>query len=119
MIPIGSHVTDFYMQDHQPCAVVVPVLAFRSFISLTELARLIVAWKNGKLLEDMKEILLHCLQPSCIMFQHFTMRAMGIHRALALVGDAKQAMGEEKSGPVETGLTGLVTMFLLLSILVC
>ena len=29
-------------------------------------------------------------------------------RALALFGDAKQAMGEGKSGPVETGLTGPV-----------
>ena len=36
------------------------------------------------------------------------MRAMGVHLALALSSDAKQAMGEGKSGPVETGLTGLV-----------
>ena len=35
-------------------------------------------------------------------------RAMGVCRALALFGDAKQAMGEGKSGPVETGLTGPV-----------
>ena len=33
---------------------------------------------------------------------------MGVCRALALFGDAKQAMGEGKSGPVETGLTGPV-----------
>ena len=29
---------------------------------------------------------------------------MGVRQALALFGDTKQAMGEEKSGPVETGL---------------
>ena len=29
-----------------------------------------------------------------------------VRRALALYADAKQAMGEGKSGPVETGLTG-------------
>ena len=33
---------------------------------------------------------------------------MGVCRALALFGDAKQPMGEGKSGPVETGLTGPV-----------
>ena len=32
---------------------------------------------------------------------------MGIHLALALVGDAKQSMGEGKSGPVKTRLTRL------------
>jgi len=31
---------------------------------------------------------------------------MGIHRVMALIGDANRAMGEGKSGPVETGLTG-------------
>ena len=34
---------------------------------------------------------------------------MSICRAKALIGDAKHAMGEGKSGPVETGLTGSVT----------
>ena len=34
--------------------------------------------------------------------------AVCVRRALALFGDAKQAMGEGKSGPVETGLTGPV-----------
>ena len=32
-------------------------------------------------------------------------RAMGDRRALALFGDAMEAMGEGKSGSVETGLT--------------
>ena len=41
------------------------------------------------------------MSPRCV-------RAMGVCRALALFGDAKQAMGEGKSGPVETGLTGPV-----------
>ena len=43
-----------------------------------------------------------------VIFQH----AMGTHRALALFGDAKQAMGEGKSGLVETRLTGPVAMAL-------
>ena len=44
------------------------------------------------------------------MFQHVIMLCAyhGIRPALALFGDAKQAMGEEKSGPVETRLTGPV-----------
>ena len=32
---------------------------------------------------------------------------VGVHRAVALIGHAKQAMGEGKSGPVETGITRL------------
>ena len=46
------------------------------------------------------------LSPRCV-------RAMGVCRALTLFGDAKQAMGEGKSGPVETGLTGPVATVLL------
>ena len=41
------------------------------------------------------------MSPCCV-------RAMGVCQASALFGDAKQAMGEGKSGPVETGLTGPV-----------
>ena len=37
---------------------------------------------------------------------------MGIFQALAVFGDTKQAMGEEKSGLVATGLTRLVAMVL-------
>ena len=40
-------------------------------------------------------------------------RAIGFCCALALFGDAKQAMGEEKSGPVETRLTGPVATALI------
>ena len=32
---------------------------------------------------------------------------MGVRRAMALIGDTKQATSEGKCGPVETGLTGL------------
>ena len=32
---------------------------------------------------------------------------MGVHRAMVLIGDAKQATSEGKSGTVETRLTGL------------
>ena len=35
-------------------------------------------------------------------------RCMGICRAMALIGNTRQAMSEGKSGPVETGLTGPV-----------
>ena len=31
---------------------------------------------------------------------------MGVRQAMALIGNARQATSEEKSGPVETGLTG-------------
>ena len=41
------------------------------------------------------------MSPRCVC-------SIGVRRALALFGDAKQAMGEGKSGPVETGLTGPV-----------
>ena len=71
-------------------------------------------WKNRKLLEDSvfrtvrSHLVLCCnMSPRCV-------RAMGVCRALALFGDAKQAMGEGKGGPVETGLTGPVATALLL-----
>ena len=41
---------------------------------------------------------------------------MDVHRPLTLIGDAKQAMGEGKSGPVETRLTGPVAMALQLAV---
>ena len=47
------------------------------------------------------------MSPRCV-------RAVGIRRPLALFGDAKQAMCEGKSGPVETGLTGMVATALCL-----
>ena len=39
---------------------------------------------------------------------------MGVHRALTLIGVPKQAMGEGKSGPIETRLMELVatTMYM-------
>ena len=50
------------------------------------------------------------MSPQCV-------RAMGVRRALALFGDAKQATGEGKSGPVETGLTGPVATALVMIIM--
>ena len=38
------------------------------------------------------------MSPRCVC-------AMGVHQALALFGDTKQAMGEGKSGPVELNRT--------------
>ena len=46
------------------------------------------------------------MSPRCV-------RVMGVCRALALFGDAKHDMGEGKSGPVETRLTGLGIFFLM------
>ena len=39
---------------------------------------------------------------------------VGLRRAMALIGDAKQPTGERKSDPVETGLTGLAATALTL-----
>ena len=39
--------------------------------------------------------------------------AWGVCQALPVIGDTKQAMSEGKSGPVETGLTGLAATALL------
>ena len=85
------------------------VSAFQSFASLTShTLRRSFGWKNGKLLEDSvfrtvrSHLVLCCnMSPRCV-------GAMGVCQALALFGDAKQAMGEGISGPVETRLTGPV-----------
>ena len=50
----------------------------------------------------------HCHLPT----QHAWSPCVGIHQVMALIGDAKQAMSEGKSGLVETGLTWLVSMAL-------
>ena len=39
-------------------------------------------------------------------------RCVGIRQAMTLIGNARQATSEEKSGPVETGLTGPAAMAL-------
>ena len=49
-------------------------------------------------------VLLHCSQPSR-KFQHASGHCVGFRRAKALIGNARQATGKGKSGPVETGLT--------------
>ena len=36
---------------------------------------------------------------------------MGVRQAMALIGNARQATSEGKSGPVETGLTGPVATY--------
>ena len=70
------------------------------------LARLqLFAWKNEKLLEGrLGRVLSHCLQPLC-KFQDVRCvgggLCVGICRAMAPIGDAKQAMGVGKSGLVE------------------
>ena len=67
---------------------------------------------TGKFLKGkLRRVFLHYSQPSR-KFQHVTCvlswgRCVGICRVMELIGDANRAMGEGKSGPVETGLTGL------------
>ena len=43
--------------------------------------------------------------------------SVGLHRAMALIGDTKQAKSEGKSGPIETGLTRPAATALLLVVL--
>ena len=81
------------------------VSAFRSFANLTShTLRRSFGRKNGKLLED-----------SVIRtrFAAISYYVATCHHAVCVpwvfvFDDAKQAMGEGKSGPVETGLTGPV-----------
>ena len=85
------------------------VSAFQSFASLTShTLRRSFGWKNGKLLEDSVFRTVHSHLVLCCNMSPRCVGAMGVCRALALFGDAKQAMGEGISGPVETGLTGPV-----------
>ena len=63
----------------------------------------------------LKDLVFRTVRSHLVLFCNMSsrcVRAMGICRALALFGDAKQAMGEGKSGPVETGLNGPVAMAL-------
>ena len=108
---LGGQTTEFYMHEHLPFLPVAPYstawfrLSDRSLISQATP----FADRSVKLLEDsvfrtVRSHLVLCynMSPRCV-------RAMGVCRALAyFTGDAKQAMGEGKSGPVETGLTGPV-----------
>ena len=58
-----------------------------------------MAWKKGKLLEDSEEFF-------CTVDSHLAGFNMS-PPSDGLIGDAKQAMSEGKSGLVETGITGL------------
>ena len=115
-----GQMTEFYMHQHLPFLPVAPytlVSAFLSFADLTShtLCRSFT-WKNGNLLKDsgFGTVCSHLVlsfeiqSPCCVC-------VMGICQALALFGDAKQAMGQGKSGPVETRLTGPAATALLCS----
>ena len=57
-------------------------------------------------------VLLYCSLPPC-KFQHGALRrCVGVRQAMALIGNARQATSEGKSGLVETGLTRPATMAL-------
>ena len=83
------------------------VSAFRSFANPTShTLRRSFGWKNGKLLEDSvfrtvpaatSYYVATCHHAVCVPWAHWP-----------YFGDAKQAMGEGKSGPVEAGLTGVI-----------
>ena len=105
-LPIVSHSTGF-------CFPIVH-LSRKPHPSQMRLARLIVCLKNGKLLEGrLGRVLSHSSQPSR-KFQHVTCVLGGLAWASAeLIGNAKQATSEGKSGPVETELIGLAATALL------
>ena len=110
---LGGQTTEFYMHEHQPFLPVAPYstawfrLSGRSLISQAtpfadrSFGRTENCWKT--VFRTVRSHLVLC----CNMSPR-SVRTMGVCRALALFGDAKQAMGEGKSGPVETGLTGPV-----------
>ena len=106
---LGGQTTEFYMHEHLPFLPVAPystawfqLNSDRSLISQAtpfadrSVGRTENCWKNSVFRTVRSHLVLCCV------------RAMGVCRALAQFGDAKQAMGEGKSGPVETGLTGPV-----------
>ena len=65
---LRDQTTEFYTHEY------LPVLhhIFCTFQSFTNLTSHTHRRKNGKLLEDLEDIVSHCSQPSCIMFQHVT-----------------------------------------------
>ena len=118
--------TEFNMHEYLPFLPVVSYsttwfrLSDRSLISQTtpfvdeagetnrSLGRMESCWNTRKIFfRTVCSHLVLCfnISPRCV-------RAMGVCQALALFCDAKQAMGEGKSGPVETGLTGPEAMAL-------
>ena len=71
--------------------------------TICSLARMESCWKTRG------TVLLHCLPPPR-KFQHgASWRCMGVRQVMALIGNARQATSEGKSGLVETGLTGPAT----------
>ena len=68
--------------------------------------------KNGKLLEDSRNsfvALFAAISQVSTWYLCALGRCMGVRQAMALIGNARQATSEGKSGPVETGLTGPAT----------
>ena len=114
---LGGQTTEFHMNAILPIASYTNGVSFRiqfayrpkatPFASeaceaIHSLARMESCWKTRG------TVLLHCL-PSR-KFQHGASgRCVGVCQAMALIGKARQATSEGKSGLVETGLTGTVT----------
>ena len=66
--------------------------------------------KNEKLLEDSwnsSVALFAAILQVSTWYLCVSGRCVGVRQAMALIGNARQATSEGKSGPVEIGLTGL------------
>ena len=111
---LGSQTTEFYMHEYLPFFPSVLYSTAWFWLPNRLLISQATPFADVRLvacLEEWKVVGRFFLQPSFNMSPR-CVHAMGTHRALALFGDAKQAMGEGKSGLVETRLTGLVAMAL-------
>ena len=115
---LGGQTTEFTRMNIYPFCPLHQIAAFHSLISQAtpfadeacetnhSLGRTESCWKTPK-----RFFRTVCIHASHIMFEHVTMLCAchGRSPSIGPIGDAKQAMGEGKSGPVETGLTGPVT----------
>ena len=112
---LGGETTEFYMHEHLPFLPVAPYstawfrLSDRSLISQAtpfadrSVGRTENCWKTRSfaLFAAISYYVATCHHAVCVPWH-------GRLPSIGLFGDAKQAMGEGKSGPVETGLTGPV-----------
>ena len=117
---LGGQTTEFHMYIYPFCPLrrTALVSAFRSFANLA--SHTLRRWglrDYNRCLEERKVVgrktrksffALFAAGISQVSTCHLNVweACVGVHRAMAPIGDAKQATGEGKSRPVETGLTG-------------
>ena len=108
---LGGRTTEFYMHPFSLLRHIAstgfrfPIVckSHKSYPSQMRLARLIGRTEKRKLRREYFALF------TAISYYVSTCRhVVWVRRVLALFGDAKQAMGEGKNGPVKTGLTRLV-----------